>query len=190
MAATDHDQVGFVVEHLLQDGHQSIGRIRDAAAIYDAPIPGWVGGLEREFKPSRECGFNLIGSALNGRTAQTENAKLIALLVDSEFVWPKELTSLRSDFKELVICGSSKQRLRILESDQRIVTFFNNRPATKPQRALDAQKRNETQYQRQASKQPSSARRQVALSRRFPCCGVRLRLSFLHLVNKTLIGEW
>ena len=121
------EQVGLVVEQLLDNDRLAIRRIGDPGAVDHPPVPAWVGGAEAELEPGRERGLDRERMPLNRRAPQAENAELIRPLDRVEFGAPEELLVRPRDLVTRPLLVPLEQRTDRAEADERVV--MRTRPA-------------------------------------------------------------
>ena len=83
---SNDDQIRLILEHLLYDRRQTVTGVGDTATInrLEGP-PGNTGG-KLQLEPFGEGGFALIWMTINGRAAETEDAKAGWRLLDRELL--------------------------------------------------------------------------------------------------------
>ena len=74
MAGVEDDEVGLVVDDLVEEWGQPVGGVGDTPAVHDLPGVLVVEFAERQREPGGERGFDAVGVTLNGRAAEDEDA--------------------------------------------------------------------------------------------------------------------
>ena len=126
------DQVGFVMQHFLEDRREPISRIRDAAAIDDSPATARVGGVQAEFQPGRKGCLYRVRAALHRRSAQTKDAILVVGLLGRERLRAEVRLPAFGNFVPRAVFARHEQRPDRPEADERIVLQLRPAPITKP----------------------------------------------------------
>jgi len=85
----DHDEVGRVAQHLLENRQEAVARIRHTAAVDDFPAPIGRGGPQTDLQPRRERRLDRERTPLHRRPAETEDAELVVRLPRAERIRAK-----------------------------------------------------------------------------------------------------